>query len=79
MWLDRLVIYLEKQIYRDTEKSPNGTTSLLVLLVDDIFEGGILSLILQCGCLAIDVMHYFSLLHLLIFCTFQKPEVACVV
>lgn len=77
MWLDRLVIYLEKQIYRDT-KFPNGTNSLLSSSVDDTSEGAILlSSIFKCGWLAIDFMNYFPHFHLFIFCTFQKWKVAC--
>lgn len=76
MWLDRLVIYLEKQIYRDT-KFPKGANSLLSSSVDDTSEGAILlSLIFKCGWLAIEFMNYFHHFHLFMFYTFQKSKVA---
>lgn len=61
MWRDRLVIYLEKQIYRH-RVFPNGACSPLPSLVDDTFEGALLlSSVFQCGSLASDCIDDFPL------------------
>lgn len=76
MWRDRLVIYLEKQIYRH-RVFPNGVGSLLSSLMDDTFEGALLlSSVFKCGWLASDFIDDFPSFDSPICCTVQKPKAA---